>query len=301
MTTLRAYDGATPWSPVRLRQAKQHGAIAVSVYIVGTPGGMPHADKADVAAALSAGLGVLPNWERAADFFRTASIADCTNAGKEALAACRAVRLPDDGSVGVAFSFDYEVAVGRYAHATDQLKACGDGMGGHYQPLGYAQIDLINYWAAHGMPGPHWLMGSTWRASSQFTKAEVGSAHVAMVQSHDANGNWLNSPVAGTDVNTVTQPHKLAAYWPAGSPYTPTPAPKPVPPQEDEVSAADVIAALKSTEGQALLTDAVKPFFHDAHGKQVSADTILADRLLPITAQLKAIAADVAAIKAAKS
>jgi hypothetical protein len=92
-------------------------------------------------------------------------------------------------------------------------------MGGHYQPLGYGQVDLINYWAAHGLPGPHWLMGSTWRSSSQFAGHEVGSPHVALVQSHDAAGNWLRSPVAGTDINTVTQPGRLPAWWPPGSPY----------------------------------------------------------------------------------
>lgn len=217
MAALYAFDGANP--SFDLKAAKKRGGIVATVYIVGTPGGMPHADKARVNAIRAAGMGALPNWERAADFFRTASLADCRNAGAEALAACRALGFPDDGTIGVAFSFDYEVPASGFAHATDQLKACGDGMGGHYVPLGYAQIDLINYWAAHGLPGPHWLMGSTWRSSSTFLAHEVGSPNVALVQSHDANGNWLSSPVAGTDINTVTQPERLLAWWPDNSPY----------------------------------------------------------------------------------
>lgn len=226
---LYCFDGATPWlddnppkgqpADWRLRAVRAHGGIGVTVYIVGTPGGMRHATAADVAAARALSLGVVPNWERAADFFRTATLADCKAAGAEALAACRALGFPDDGSVGVPFSFDYQVPASGYAHATEQLLACGDGMGGHYQPIGYAQIDLINYWATHGLPGPHWLMGSTWRSSPLFTTAEVGSPHVAMVQSHTTGGGWLNSPITGTDVNTITQPTKLAAWWPDGSTY----------------------------------------------------------------------------------
>jgi hypothetical protein len=214
--TLYAYDGASPFD---LAAAKAHGAVLITGYIVGHPGGMDPITPRRVRQIHALGMGFLPNWERAADFFRTASLADCRNAGKEALAACRSLGVPDDGTVGVPFSFDYQVPASGFPRATDQLAACGDGMGGHYQPLGYGQVDLINYWAAHGLPGPHWLMGSTWRPSSQFAGHEVGSPHVALVQSHDAAGNWLNSPVAGTDINTVTQPGRLPAWWPPGSPY----------------------------------------------------------------------------------
>jgi len=43
-----------------------------------------------------------------------------------------------------------------------------------------------------------------------------------MVQSHDIDGKWLNTPVAGTDINTITDPHGLRAWWPDGSPYAST-------------------------------------------------------------------------------
>lgn len=217
--SLYLYDGATPWTADSLRLVKAHGGIAVSVYIVGSPGGMRHASAADVALARSMGLAVLPNWERAADFFRTASLADCKAAGAEALTACRELGFPDDGSIAVAFSFDYDVPASGFAQALAQLQACRDGLAGHYQAIGYAQIDLINYWNRRGMRGPHWLMGSTWRASSTFAPSEVGAPAVALVQSHTLAGAWLNSPVSGTDINTITQPFKLPAWWPDGSPY----------------------------------------------------------------------------------
>jgi len=43
--------------------------------------------------------------------------------------------------------------------------------------------------------------------------------NICMVQFHDADGNWLNTSVPGTDVNTVTDPKALKAWWPTGSPY----------------------------------------------------------------------------------
>ncbi|HET6916909.1 MAG TPA: hypothetical protein VFH56_12535, partial [Acidimicrobiales bacterium] len=85
-----------------------HGGVAASVYIVGDPGGYQPANAARVAALRNAGLGILPNWERAAGFFLTCTLAEAKQAGVEALAACRALGFPDDGSVGVAFSFDFQ-------------------------------------------------------------------------------------------------------------------------------------------------------------------------------------------------
>jgi hypothetical protein len=213
------FDGATPWNRSRLKSVKRHGGVAVSVYIVGTPGGMRCAAKQDVDLARSLGLGVLPNWERAADFFRHATLIDCRAAGREALAACRALGFPDDGSVSVAFSFDFQIPASQYGEMADKLAAINDVLGGHYRGVAYGQFGLIDYLARHGRPGPHWLMGSTFRASSQFYVSEVRSPHVAMVQMHDAGGNWLSSPVSGTDINTVTQPQKLGAWWPTNSPY----------------------------------------------------------------------------------
>lgn len=223
---LLAYDSAKPWDRDRLEQVKSHSGIAVTVYIVGSPGGMRCANRADVDLARSMGLAVVPNWERAADFFRTASLDDCRAAGREALAACRALGFPDDGTIGVPFSFDYQVPTSKYGRARKQLAAIGQGLGGHYAPLLYGQSGLIRYLALRGDKNAHWLMASTWGL-----RFNPKSKHVAMVQSHDADGNWLTTHVPGTDVNTITQPAKLLAWWPDNSPY-----------QEDDMPTADEIA-----------------------------------------------------------
>lgn len=208
------FDSASPWDLPRIQQAKRLGAVALSVYIVGTPGGMRHASKADVDLIWSQGLGVYPNWERAADFFGTCSLADAKNAGVEALAACRDLGIPDDGSVAVSFSFDFAVPPNRFREVADKLAAARDGMGGHYQAVGYGQSSLCDYWPTVGLPGPHWLMMSTWNLPYF-----PASKNVAVVQAHDTNGNWLGSAVPGADINLVTQPNALGAWWPTNSPY----------------------------------------------------------------------------------
>lgn len=272
------FDGATPWDATRLAAVKAHGGVAVSVYIVGSPGGMRCANAADVALARSLGLGVIPNWERASDFFRTASIADCKAAGVEALAACRALGIPDDGSIAVAFSFDYQVPATGYPTALDQLRACGDGMGGHYQPIGYAQSGLIEYWSAHGLSGPHWLMASTWGQPYNI------SGNVALVQSHTAAGAWLNSPVAGTDINTVTQPARLLAWWPDGSPYG------------DDVELSDTI--INPNTGKPTTVEAVLQAMCRVQKDTQGSAAVLADalqRVADLQAQVATLAAQVAA------
>ena len=44
---------------------------------------------------------------------------------------------------------------------------------------------------------------------------DVGSVHVAMVQSHDSAGRWLNSPIPGTDIDTVTRKREPSPLVPA--------------------------------------------------------------------------------------
>jgi hypothetical protein len=223
--TGRLYDGATPWTGdgatadlSRLQAVKNHGGIGVSVYIVGTPGGMRCANQRDVDTARSLGLGVLPNWERAADYFRTCTLDQAHAAGVEAKQACQRLGFPDDGSVTVIFSFDYQVPATGFPAALDRLKACHDGLGAAYKAASYAQSGLIRYFGAHGFGDVgHWLMASTWGLADY----DIGSANVALVQSHEANGTWLNTPVPGTDINTVTRPTLLGAWWPEGSEYAP--------------------------------------------------------------------------------
>lgn len=210
--TMLAYDGASPFD---LADAKAAGGILITGYIVGHPGGLDPIGKERVQQALALGLGVLPNWERAADYFLTCTVADAKTAGVEALTACRALGFADDGSVGVAFSFDVQVPASRFAEMGSKVDAITAGLAGHYLTVVYAQQSLIEYLVAHGhLTGKQWLMGSTWGQPYH-----PSSPNVFMVQSHDAAGNWLNSTVHGTDVNTVIDPHAIPAAWPTNSPY----------------------------------------------------------------------------------
>ena len=240
-----AFDAANP--NISIDAMVRHGAIVAPVYIVGNPGGFAHVDKARVAALRKAGLAPLPNWERAADFFRHCTVGEARAAGVEALVACRDLGFPADGSIDVVFSFDYDIPTSEYPAAAARLIAASQGLDGHYRGKAYGPIGFLEFLGAHQQPGPHWLMASTFRATSQFHAAEVSAPHVALVQSHDAAGNWLSSPIPGTDINTVINPHGLGAWWPDGSPYAPG----------GTVSKQDVLDALADPEGRKLLAQAV--------------------------------------------
>ncbi|HZC73700.1 MAG TPA: hypothetical protein VE442_23615 [Jatrophihabitans sp.] len=220
-----AFDSASPWDAQRLERIKTlAGDSVVTFYIRGTPGGFRHASADDVTLARNNGIGGVPNWESTADFFRTATIDDCKAAGKEALAAARACGFPDDGTIQLPFSFDYEIAGDRLAHAENQVAACQEGLTDAYRATVYGQSSLIRFLGNHGWGDrAHWLMASTFQASSSITQPsdiyDIGSPFVAMVQSHHADGNWFPSPVRAADVNTVTQPDKLGAWWPEGSEF----------------------------------------------------------------------------------
>jgi hypothetical protein len=211
--TLFAYDGASPFD---LDAAKAHSGIVITGYIVGRPGGFNPIDKARVDTVRAKGMGFSPNWERAADFFLTCSLADAKAAGVEALAANRALGLPDDGSIRCSFSIDAPVPTSRFGEMGQKLNAVTAGLAGHYQTMLYGQSNLIDWLCANRyLSGKHWLMGSTW--NQPYNPA---SPNVCMVQSHDAAGNWINSPVPGTDINTITDPYATGAWFPDGSPYS---------------------------------------------------------------------------------
>lgn len=233
-----SFDSASPWDETRLRRIVKLGGIAVSVYIRGTPGGFRHASPADVKLARSLGLGVLPNWESTADYFRTASRADAKAAGVEALAACRALGIPDDGTVSVPFSFDYEMPADGFKRGGELLAAAQDGLGDAYRATAYGQSGFIKYLSGHGFGDRgHWLMASTWGLPY-----DIAQPGVAMVQSHHADGSWFTSPVAATDVDTVTRPGLLGAWWPDGSTHG-----------DDMPTAADVVAELLKPKNVAKL------------------------------------------------
>ena len=155
---LYAFDGAGPFD---LAAAKAHGGIAATTYIRGTPGGMPHADAARVAEIRTDGLGASPNWEATADYFGTCSLAGATWAGTDALRACRELGYPDDGTIAVGFSFDFDVPAGRYPEMGAKARAITAALGGHYRAMIYGQESLIIYLVVHGdVTGKHWLMMS---------------------------------------------------------------------------------------------------------------------------------------------
>lgn len=217
MIPLYGYDGASPFN---LSLARANHGIVCTGYIVGHPGGMNPVDKARVNLIRALGMGFLPNWERAANALVIGTRQDGHDAGVEALAACRALGVPDDGTVACAFSWDVDIDTRLYQHCGQVADGIIAGLAGHYRFTAYGQGGLIDHLVQTGrMTGGGWLSGS-----SSFPGFDPASPNVAMVQSHDVNGNWLNTPVFGTDINTVTRPHELAAWWPEGSEYGMTPA-----------------------------------------------------------------------------
>lgn len=287
--TLYVFDGAGPFD---LAAAKAAGGIAVTVYIVGTPGGMPHADQARVNAARAAGLGVLPNWERQADYFGTCTVTDAQAAGVEALAACRALGFPDDGTIGCAFSFDFDVPVSRFGEMGSKVRAVTAGLAGHYKTMIYGQQALIDWLATHGyISGKSWLMMSTFNQT--YTPR---SPNVCMVQEHDADGNWLSSPVPGTDVNTITDPGAVHAWWPNNSPYA-TQGDAPMTPAEIQ-SVADAVWA-KAFSGTTTGADG-KPVVSPQHSAaEWLANTNLGERDDATSTQLADVKAAIVALASA--
>lgn len=224
MTTLYAFDGASAFN---LAAAKRAGGICATTYIRGRPGGYDHADAARVTAIRTEGMGASPNWESTADYFGTCSVTDAHWAGTDALRACRELGYPDDGTIAVSFSFDFDVPAGRYAEMGAKVRQITAGLAGHYQTMIYGQESLIVYLVVHGyITGKHWLMMSTFGQAY-----DPMASYFCMVQGHDINGNWIqNQAIPGTDINTVTDPYALNAWWPTGSPYS----------TGDDMSAADI-------------------------------------------------------------
>ena len=57
-----------------------------------------------------------------------------------------------------------------------------------------------------------------------------------------STGNWIQSPVSGADINTVTDPHALFAWWNPGSPYALAPEEDMTPDQDAKLAAIAQIA-----------------------------------------------------------
>jgi hypothetical protein len=211
--TLWVYDGASAFD---LDVAKANGGAACTGYIVGSPGGFAHIDRARVDQIRAKGMGFSPNWERAADAFLTYSVGECGQAGVEALNACNALGVP--AGVRVSFSIDTQVPAGRFPEMAQKLDAAQAGMGGRHPAFLYGQSDLIDWLGANPgstkLRGKHWLMMSTWNQPYN-----IRSPFVCMVQEHNLDGSWHSSPVPGTDSNLLIDPYALGAWWPDNSPY----------------------------------------------------------------------------------
>jgi hypothetical protein len=203
-----------------LDRAKQLGATVICCYIVGNPGGSPHVVKADVDAIRERGLLPYANWERAANFFAAADQAACVAAGQEAETAMRACGWPAGSAC--AFSFDYDVPIGAYSVMLQKLEWCQAGSGADYVAVPYGSAGLLTYAALHGEYAARGYKG--WLSESTFGEPGYVDAftHAALVQNHDAAGNWLNSPLPGCDVNTILDPAALGAWGPANGDDMPT-------------------------------------------------------------------------------
>jgi hypothetical protein len=274
--TLYAYDGASAFD---LAAAKRHGAVLITGYIVGHPGGFNPIDQQRIRQIHALGMGFLPNWERGAAYLVNCSKADGVAAGREALAALRALGVPDDGTVACPFSWDVSIDPSRYAHCGDVADGIIAGLAGHYLFSAYGQGGLIDYLARTGrLQAEGWLSAST-----SFPGYDAASPRVALVQR-------IGSPVAGTDQDLVTDPANVHAWWPANSPYA----------QGGTVSAQDVIDALKSAEGQQLLQRAVTSApLTNSYGGKVSVATVLSavdQHANDISAKVSAVAAVVNAV-----
>jgi hypothetical protein len=211
--TLYAFDGASPFS---LTAAKKAGAVVITGYIVGHPGGMDPIDKARVTAIRKLGMGFLPNWERAADYLVNCGYTGGKAAGLEAVAALRKLGVPDDGTVACPFSWDVWLDPALYQQCGRVADGIIDGLGGHYLFTAYGQGGLIDYLADTGrLQSEGWLSGST-----SFPGYNAADRRVALVQ-------HTRTTVPGTDLNVVTDPSGVHAWWPPNSPYgdeMPTPA-----------------------------------------------------------------------------
>jgi hypothetical protein len=124
------------------------------------------------------GMGFLPNWERGASYLVTASHAQALAAGNEAVAALRALGVPDDGSIACPFSWDVNVAPSQYAHCGAVADGIIEALAGRYRFTAYGQGGLIDYFARTGrLQSEGWLS-----ASSSFPGYDAASPRVALVQ-----------------------------------------------------------------------------------------------------------------------
>ena len=204
--TLYAYDGASPFS---LSDAKAKGAILITGYIAGHPGGYDPISKARVNEIRAAGMGFLPNWEIGADYLVTCGKSGGLAAGKQAVAALTSLGVPYNGTIAVVFSWDTYIQPAQYAQCAQVADGIIEGLAGKYLFSAYGQGGLLSYLSETGrMKVKGWLS-----ASSGFPGYDPTASYVGLVQETSTN-------VPGTDRDhIITDPHNIGAWWPDGSPY----------------------------------------------------------------------------------
>ena len=195
------YDGA--YDSAEIPAAKTAGAIAMSYYIVGPFA----ASSASPGPVRGAGLGSVLNWERAPNALVGATRAQGQAIGQEALAAIDPA-CPRDGSVGIYFSVDVNVAMGSVAVCDECFRGINDILAGKFKVKCYAEGAVIDHLVSLGLvQGKQWLS-----ASSSFPGYNPSDVNVCMVQQ-------IATDVPNTDRNVVTDPYALDAWWPDGSIY----------------------------------------------------------------------------------
>jgi hypothetical protein len=202
------YDAA--YAP-SLAECKRKGAVAMSHYMTRSYA----SSSAPPAAVRAAGMGAVFNWEGYADELKGATRAKGRAVAAEALGVYPAAAPRAAG--GIYYSVDTDLAA-----CDEAFRGINDVHKGTGIPVKtYAEGGLIE--RLHGLglvQGKQWLSMS--EGFGGFRHA-LSSGLVAVVQMHDAAGNWIGTDVANTDRNTVIDAAALGAWWPANHPLA-TPA-----------------------------------------------------------------------------
>lgn len=197
MTSI-AYDAA--YAP-NLDTVKAKGAIAVNHYLTGIYAGT----STQPVDAHRKGLGSIITYEQGPSELVGLSRAGGREVGNRILTAARALGVPLDGTVAVYPSVDVNVATDRMDSCDPAYRGLRDVLGRKLSIRCYGEFDLIKHLHDQGLTdGPGWLAGATSWSSSDHSDSPL----VCMVQ-------HVGSDIPSTDRNTVTQPDKLGAWWPA--------------------------------------------------------------------------------------
>jgi hypothetical protein len=184
-----------------LDAVKANSGIAMSVYLTGNYAGT----CAQPGALLAAGLGVLGNYEQAADELLTAGHAGGVSVGQRAAAAYIGKGAPSGTGLGIAFSVDVNAPPSSFPAIGQAFDGIIQGLAGRFVALCYGEGALIDYLVQTGrVPPVNWLS-----ASSSYPGWNPDAADVALVQQFGTN-------VPGTDEDKITN---TAIYryiwWPA--------------------------------------------------------------------------------------